>query len=74
MLHYLRQTKTQTGLQVQAHLVVESYAIGERVPDKVMATLDIQAHQVCPQWNYTIRPRTLPTAGVGWMNLFFYEP
>ena len=57
MLHYLRQTKTQTGLQVQAQLVSQSYAVGERVSDERMAALDIQDHEVCPQWNYTIRPR-----------------
>lgn len=57
MLQYLRDTKTQTGLRVRAHLVTEMYAPGERVPDEVMAGLNLQAHAVCPQWNYTIRPR-----------------
>jgi hypothetical protein len=57
MLQYLNETKTQTGLRVQAHLVTETYAAGERVSDAVLATLQIQAHEVCPQWNYTIRPR-----------------
>jgi DDE family transposase len=57
MLQYLTETKTQTGLRVQAHLVTETYAAGERVSDAVLATLQIQAHEVCPQWNYTIRPR-----------------
>lgn len=59
MLQYLRETKTQTGLRVQAHLVTETYAPGERVSDEVMASLQIQAHEVCPQWNYTIRPRAV---------------
>ena len=57
MLQYLRDTKTQTGLRVRAHLVSEMYAVGERVPDEVMAGLNVQTHAVCPQWNYTIRPR-----------------
>lgn len=57
LLQYLRATKTQTGLRVQAHLVPETYASGERVSDELMATLQIEAHAVCPQWNYTIRPR-----------------
>jgi hypothetical protein len=57
MLQYLRDTKTQTGLRVRAHLVTEMYAPGERVPDEVMAGLNLQTHVVCPQWNYTIRPR-----------------
>lgn len=58
MLQYLRDTKTQTGLRVRAHLVTETYATGERVPNEVMAKLNLQAHAVCPQWNYTIHPRT----------------
>lgn len=58
VLHYLHQTKTQTGLRVKAHLVTETYAPGERVSDERMATLQLRAHEVCPQWNYTIRPRT----------------
>lgn len=67
MLDYLRATKTATGLRVQAHLVPEIYASGERVSDELMAALQIQAHEVCPQWNYTIRPRTdtLDSSGGG---------
>ncbi len=57
VLHYLEQTRTQTGLQVTAHLVPTPYPTGAKVPDAVMATLNIQAHAVCPQWNYTIHPR-----------------
>lgn len=62
MLQYLRDTKTQTGLQVRAHLVSETYATGERVSDAVMASLHLQLHDVCPQWNYTIRPRPISQA------------
>jgi hypothetical protein len=65
MLQYLRETKTQTGLRVQAHLVTETYVPGERVSDEVMATLHLQAHEVCPQWNYTIHPRTASLASLG---------
>lgn len=57
ILQYLRDTKTQTGLRVRAHLVTNTYAPGERVTDEVMASLNLQTHAVCPQWNYTIRPR-----------------
>jgi len=58
VLHYMRDTKTQTGLTVQAHLVTETYETGVKVPDKEMDALNIQFHDVCPQWNYTIRPRS----------------
>jgi hypothetical protein len=57
-LDYIRQTRTQTGLRVQAHLVTDHYATGVRVTDDQMDALNLQRHDVCPQWNYTIRPRT----------------
>ena len=57
VVHYIADTRTQTGLQVTAHRVRTSYPTGATVPDAVMATLTIQAHEVCPQWNYTIHPR-----------------
>jgi hypothetical protein len=60
MLHYIRDTKTQTGLTVQAHLVTEKYDTGVKVPDDEMDALNIEFHDVCPQWNYTIRPRSDP--------------
>jgi len=55
------QTKTQAGLQVQAHLVTEHYATGVKVSDEEMDALNLHRHDVCPQWNYTIRPRTNPS-------------
>ena len=57
MLDLIGQTTTTTGLSVQAHLVTAEYPTGLKVPDADMATLNIQPHAVCPQWNYTIRPR-----------------
>lgn len=58
ILDYLRQTTTQTGLRVAAHLVTQVYQKGIEVAKEVMATLHITYHDICPQWNYTIRPRT----------------
>lgn len=60
VLHYIRETKTQTGLTVQAHLVTTEYEKGVKVADEVMDTLNLEAHTVCPQWSYTIRPRLSP--------------
>jgi hypothetical protein len=57
-LHYIRDTKTETDLTVQAHLVTETYETGVKVPDDQMDALNIEFHPVCPHWNYTIRPRT----------------
>ena len=58
IVQYLHDTKTQTGLRVAAHLVTKIYQKGLEVTDEVMAALNITHHEVCPQWNYTIRPRT----------------
>lgn len=63
VLHYIRDTKTQTGLTVQSHLVTETYETGVKVRDKEMAALNIEYHDVCPQWNYTIRPRPITSVG-----------
>jgi hypothetical protein len=58
VLYYARDTQTQTGLAVQAHLVTEMYEKGVKVPDEELDALNIQSHDVCPQWNYTIHPRS----------------
>jgi len=55
---YLENTTTQTGLRVRAHIITTMYKTGEKVLDADMATLNIQYHEVCPQWNYTIYPRS----------------
>jgi hypothetical protein len=60
VLQYIRDTETQTGLEVQAYLVTETYETGVKVPDEEMDALNIHFHDVCPQWNYTIRPRVEP--------------
>jgi hypothetical protein len=60
VLSYIDDTKTETGLTVQAHLVTETYDKGVKVPDEEMDALCIQPHDVCPQWNYTIYPRLNP--------------
>jgi Rhodopirellula transposase DDE domain len=57
VMSYLADTTTQTGLTVRAHLVTMPYPTGVKVSDEVMQTLNIHTHAVCPQWNYTIRPR-----------------
>lgn len=57
-LQYIRDTKTETGLKVQAHLVTDTYLTGVKVPDAVMTGLNLKRHEVCPQWNYTISPRS----------------
>jgi hypothetical protein len=57
MLGYVRDTTTTTGLKVKASLIEGTYQTGKKVSDAVMKTLNLEHHAVCPQWNYTIRPR-----------------
>jgi hypothetical protein len=60
VLSYIRDTETQTGLTVQAHFVTKTYETGVKVHDEEMDGLNIECHDLCPQWNYTIRPRPNP--------------
>jgi Rhodopirellula transposase DDE domain len=57
MLGLIRGTRTQTGLTVSAHLLDGVFAKGKKVTDVVLKTLNMTRHAICPQWNYTFRPR-----------------
>jgi hypothetical protein len=57
MLGYIRGTTTLTGLTVKAYLDEGIYKKGEKVPRDEMQELNIKPRPVCPDWNYTIRPR-----------------
>jgi len=61
ILAYIRGTVTETGLQVQAFLVDRVYQKGIKVSTEAMHALNIQFAEVCPRWNYTIRPRQICT-------------
>lgn len=56
-LDAILQTTTTTGLHVEAMRTEKQYATGIKISDDEMASLSLQRHSVCPQWNYTIRPR-----------------
>jgi hypothetical protein len=58
MLAYIRGTTTTTGLTVKASLVEGVYEKGQRVSDAEMKTLNLERHEICPNWNYTLRPRS----------------
>ena len=62
MLGYIRGTTTQSGLSVQAFMMDEEFAGGQRVATPEMDTVAIHSHDTCPNWNYTIRPRSTPGA------------
>ena len=57
MLDYIRATTTETGLQVEAHLIERNYEKGIKVSDQDMQQLNIERHTTCPDWNYTLKPR-----------------
>jgi len=57
MLAHIRGTTTTTGLTVKASLVEGVYEKGQGVSDAEMKTLNLERHETCPNWNYTLRPR-----------------
>ncbi len=59
MLGYLRGTRTRTGLTVTAEWWERHYVKGLKVSDAEMAELDLERAEICPQWNYTIKPRNV---------------
>jgi len=58
LLNYIRTTTTETGLRVTANLRPGNYPTGIKVSAEDMKHLALKPHAFCPQWNYTIRPRT----------------
>jgi hypothetical protein len=57
LLGYIRGTTTPSGLEVTAEWWGRRYARGVKVPEAEMAGLNMERHDICPRWNYTIRPR-----------------
>jgi hypothetical protein len=64
MLALIRDTVTETGLKIEAILVDKVYARGLKVTDAVMKGLNLVKHTVCPNWNYTIGPRSMDTVPI----------
>lgn len=62
MLSYIRGTTTKTGLKLKAYLLDGHYDKGVKVSDEQMEALNLQRHEVCPNWNYTLRPRSMAHA------------
>jgi hypothetical protein len=56
MLGYIRGTTTTTGLTVKAVLDEGIYPKGQKVTWRDVDTLNLTPHDVCSEWNYTIRP------------------
>lgn len=62
LLGFIRRTTTATGLKVTASHFDKTYETGLKVSKAEFRTIQLTRHDVCPQWNYTIRPRPKITA------------
>lgn len=60
MLNLIRGTTTATGLKVYAALVRRIYLTRVKVSNSEMATLNLLKRNICPHWNYIIKPRPDP--------------
>jgi hypothetical protein len=62
-LAYIRGTTTATGLSVKAYLDEGIYKKGQKVTREVLRELNLKPRSVCPDLNYTIRPRRVGSPG-----------
>jgi Rhodopirellula transposase DDE domain len=61
LLGFIRRTTTATGLKVTATHLERTYPTGLKVSKAEFKAIQLTRHDVCPQWNYTIRPRPTNT-------------
>jgi hypothetical protein len=57
LLACIRGTTTEAGFAVKAAVMSGTYLDGVRVPDEQVQTWRLKRHTICPDWNYTIKPR-----------------
>ncbi len=55
-LHFIRTTKTDSGLRVQARRVRKKYQTGQTVPQADIDARSLCRHETLPAWNYTHYP------------------
>jgi hypothetical protein len=58
MLAYIRGTTTRTGLTVKACMLDGDYPTSRKFTKEEMEQVTIEPHAVCPNWNYTLNPRS----------------
>ena len=56
ILKFIRTTKTESGLTVNAYLIPENYDTGIKISDAEMRQLNLAPHEMLGRWNYTVRP------------------
>ena len=57
LLGFVRRTTTETGLKVTATHFDRTYQTGLKVSNAEFQAIQLTRNDICPQWNYTIRPR-----------------
>ncbi|MGL6094859.1 MAG: ISAzo13-like element transposase-related protein [Fimbriiglobus sp.] len=58
LIGWIRRTTTQTGLQVTGLVMTKNYPTGRKVSAREFRSIQLTRPETCPQWNYTIRPRS----------------
>jgi hypothetical protein len=64
VINSIAATTTRTGLTVQARLDDNSYPTGVKVSNAQMAALPVSRHPFHGDWNYTLHPAAVHTAGL----------
>lgn len=57
IINFIRNTKTEKGLEVFARLDKKKYKKGKKFSDEEMEKICMKPHPLHPTWNYTIFPR-----------------
>jgi hypothetical protein len=58
VVNLIANTKTKTGLTVQALLDENTYETGKKISDAEMATINLIRESFHPEWNYGIQPKS----------------
>ena len=69
LLNFVRDTRTVTGLRIEAYFDEREYEKGIKVSDKKFKRLNITKNDELSNWNYTITPTQIPK--VAFMNSLF---
>ena len=56
IIELIGATKTSTGLEVRCQFDTNQYPKGIKIPDNLLAQLNIVRHTLRGEWNYTIYP------------------
>ena len=59
VVNLIAATTNKKGLKIQCQLDTNTYPKGQKISDKVIATLNIQRNSFHGEWNYTICPKNM---------------